>query len=87
MPARGRHYDALDHRRQQSRDQRIIDTYLSRLTEVAVAGMQLWEQHREREISTVVLIAATRDRPESVDTAMSHSALQTICKPCQLFGR
>ncbi|MBV0889782.1 hypothetical protein KTQ54_14795 [Komagataeibacter oboediens] len=42
--------------------QRIIDTYLPRRTEVAIAGMQLWEQHQERETSKVVSIAATRGR-------------------------
>lgn len=42
--------------------QRIIDTYLPRRTEVAIAGMQLWEQHQERETSKVVFIAATRGR-------------------------
>ncbi|GBQ46115.1 tyrosine-type recombinase/integrase [Komagataeibacter sucrofermentans] len=42
--------------------QRIIDTYLPRRTEVAVAGMQLWEQHQQRETSKVVSIAATRGR-------------------------
>ncbi|GAN98628.1 hypothetical protein Gxy13693_008_002 [Komagataeibacter xylinus NBRC 13693] len=40
----------------------IIDTYLPRRTEVAIAGMQLWEQHQERETSKVVSIAATRGR-------------------------
>lgn len=42
--------------------QRIIDTYLPRRTEVAIAGMQLWERHQDRKISKVVSIAATRGR-------------------------
>ena len=42
--------------------QRIIDTYLPRRTEVAVAGMEVWERHQVRETSTIVSIAATRGR-------------------------
>lgn len=42
--------------------QRIIDTYLPRRTEVAVAGMEAWEKHQERTTSKVVSIAATRGR-------------------------
>ncbi|MFT9453976.1 hypothetical protein [Komagataeibacter saccharivorans] len=42
--------------------QRIIDTCLPRRTEVAVAGVQLWEKHQDRETSKVVSIAATRGR-------------------------
>ncbi|MBV1825346.1 hypothetical protein [Komagataeibacter oboediens] len=37
----------------------IIDIYLPRRTEVAIAGMQLWEQHQERETSKMASIAAT----------------------------
>lgn len=39
--------------------QRIIDIYLPRCTEGTIAGMQLWEQHQERETTKVVSIAAT----------------------------
>ncbi|MCW2266261.1 integrase [Gluconobacter cerinus] len=42
--------------------QRIIDTYLPRRTEVAVAGMEVWERHQMRETSKIVSIAATRGR-------------------------
>jgi len=42
--------------------QRIIDTYLPRRTEVAVAGMEVWERHQDRATSTIVSIAATRGR-------------------------
>ncbi len=31
-------------------------------TKVMIAGMQLWEQHQQRETSKVVSIAATRGR-------------------------
>ncbi|WP_102323346.1 hypothetical protein [Komagataeibacter saccharivorans] len=40
----------------------VIDTCLPRRTEVAVAGVQLWEKHPDRETSKVVSIAATRGR-------------------------
>lgn len=42
--------------------QRIIDTYLPRRTEVAVAGMEVWEGHNGRTTSKIVSIAATRGR-------------------------
>ncbi|MBS1081403.1 site-specific integrase [Gluconobacter kondonii] len=42
--------------------QRIIDTYLPRRTEVALAGMEAWERHQSRETSKIVSIAASRGR-------------------------
>ncbi|GEK97035.1 hypothetical protein GKA01_22320 [Gluconobacter kanchanaburiensis NBRC 103587] len=42
--------------------QRIIDTYLPRRTEVALAGMEIWERHQTRETSKIVSIASSRGR-------------------------
>ncbi|MDL2172021.1 tyrosine-type recombinase/integrase [Asaia sp. HumB] len=42
--------------------QRIIDTYLPRRTEVALAGMEVWEKHQVRETTKIVSIAASRGR-------------------------
>jgi len=44
--------------------QRIIDTYLPRRTEVAIAGIEVWEKHQMRETMKIVSIAASSGRPK-----------------------